>query len=473
MANIIVLEKGRDILNEILEISKGVPHSVCSAKRSSDLVEDGQEAKTDLLVYYKNDGVPVDQLFNRIREFRSPPKVLVVVDKPDFSELEFSLREGALDYIPRNEATGFLTSLLGRLDQLVVKDEPIGAELGERFNIVGECTLMRNCLNTVAKARHSDVSVLIQGETGTGKELIARAIHGISTRSSKSLIVVDCASLPDTLVESILFGYSKGAFTGADMQNEGLVMRAHGGTLFLDEVSELPLELQKKFLRVLQERRFRPVGAKREVESDFRLVAATNKDLSQMVKDGLFRSDLLYRIQSLKVNLPPLRSRLEDLPLLIKHLLKKSCKKNRISEKSFSDCFLETMKCHDWPGNVRELENVLDSVVVLAHFSPVVYPEHIPHYIRVRVAKHSLHNNDMQSSGDLKRITGGLVTRSSLPTYKKYRNEVLESMEQHYFKEVYELSGGNLAEAMKITNLSRARLYEFYKRYNLTKSEAH
>ncbi|WP_169725322.1 sigma-54 interaction domain-containing protein [Fundidesulfovibrio putealis] len=399
----------------------------------------------------------------------TPPKVLVVVDKPDITELEFVLREGALDYIQRDNAIEHLQALLTRLDGVLFEEELSWADVGERFHIFGSCSEMRKCLKTVAKASKSDVSVLIHGDTGTGKELFARAIHGLSERRNENLIVVDCASLPATLVESILFGYSKGAFTGADSKSEGLVMRAHKGTLFLDEVSELPIDLQKNFLRVLQERRFRPVGAKSEVESDFRLVAATNKDLSQMVKEGLFRADLLYRIQSLKLNLPPLRERREDLIGLANQLLLKSCEKNRVPMKSFSKEFLEILRRHDWPGNVRELENVLDSVVAISHNQPIIYPEQLPFYIRVKAAKRSLGQEGTPAPrvDPMQEPTREWSGRP-LPSYKAYRNELLESMERQYFRELQRSSRGDIAKAMKMANLSRARLYEFYKKYNLT-----
>jgi two-component system, NtrC family, response regulator len=469
MANIVVFESIPDLSSEILNISHGTPHAISRAFSAEDIFQEDKNIRTDLFILNQTDNFPVIHLFKKITSCHTHPKVLVVADKPDISELKQVLSEGALDYIPRSNAIEHLRGLLERLTPQPNAEEPSWAEVGKRFNIFGNCMRMRDCLRTVAQASNSDVSFLIQGETGTGKELFARAIHGLSKRSNENLIVVDCASLPATLVESILFGYSKGAFTGASSESKGLVMRAHKGTLFLDEVSELPLELQKKFLRVLQERRFRPVGGKHEVESDFRLVAATNKDLSQMVKDGLFRADLLYRIRSLKLELPPLRQRQEDLPVLASELIRKSCEKSRIPVKSCSQEFLEHLSRHDWPGNVRELENVLDSVVAISYTQDAIYPEQLPSYIRVKAAERTMGHN-APAGIEPQTPPSHTFPNHPLPTYKKYRIDVLESLEKEYFRELQRTTDGDIAAAMQMANLSRARLYEFYKRYNLTKS---
>ncbi|WP_243361491.1 sigma-54 interaction domain-containing protein [Fundidesulfovibrio terrae] len=450
-----------------------MPHSISRIGNFNEIIEDSHAVKTDLLVLHKTGNTQLSRLLPRITSLHSPPKVLVIVDKPDIVELEFALREGVLDYIQRDNAIEHLQGFLGRLDTVLSEEELSWSEVGERFNIHGSCPQIRKCLKTVAKASQSDVSVLIHGDTGTGKELFARAIHGLSRRKNENLIVVDCASLPANLVESILFGYSKGAFTGASAKTEGLVARAHNGTLFLDEVSELPMELQKKFLRVLQERRFRPVGAKREVESDFRLVAATNKDLGQMVKEGLFRDDLLYRLQSLKLNLPALSERREDLSILANHLLQKSCEKNRIDSKTFSNEFLEILSRHDWPGNVRELENVIDSVVAVSHNYPIIYPEQLPFYIRVKAAKRSMGSEQPRPAAATDQASAEApqtwTARTPMPSYKTFRNEALDTIEKQYFRELHRASQGDVAKAMSMANLSRARLYEFYKKYKLTR----
>jgi two-component system NtrC family response regulator len=208
--------------------------------------------------------------------------------------------------------------------------------------------------------------VLITGETGTGKELFARAIHANSPRAAQPFVVVDCASLPETLVESILFGHVKGAFTGADKAREGLVALADGGTLFLDEVGELPFSMQRAFLRVLEDRTFRPVGSKTERSSDFRLVAATNRQLEAMVERGEFRKDLLFRIRSFSIELPALRERSEDIPEIVALQMEKLAAAGRFGRKDFSPEFMEALTAYPWPGNVRELVQCLERSLAAA-----------------------------------------------------------------------------------------------------------
>ena len=249
---------------------------------------------------------------------------------------------------------------------------------------------MRSCFDILAQAANSDASVLITGETGTGKELFARAIHENSPRAKKNFVVVDCTALPKTLVESTLFGYEKGAFTGADKDQDGLVRQAHGGTLFLDEVGELPLVIQKAFLRVLQEHRFRPVGSKKEIESDFRLVAATNRNLDEMVEARHFRRDLLFRLQTFTLDLPALRERKEDIRELVMYHMAKLSERYGIGTKGFAPEFLESLIAYDWPGNVRELVNAVERALTMARHEPTLFPKHLPTQIRVSLARASV-----------------------------------------------------------------------------------
>jgi len=207
--------------------------------------------------------------------------------------------------------------------------------------------------------------VLITGETGTGKELFAKAIHDNSQRAGKSFVVVDCAAMPENLVESMLFGHEKGAFTGADRSTEGLIKQADKGTLFLDEIGELPPLIQKSFLRVLQERRFRPIGSNREVRSDFRLIAATNRKLDKMVANGQFRTDLMFRLQALTIELPPLRERKEDIPLLAAHFNELICGEYGSSARIITADALKELQKIQWTGNIREFRNVLERLIIL------------------------------------------------------------------------------------------------------------
>jgi two-component system response regulator HydG len=230
---------------------------------------------------------------------------------------------------------------------------------------------MLSVLETVQQAAPSTATGLRRGESGTGKELIARAIHELSARAAGPLVVVNCAALPESILESELFGYEKGAFTGANQRKEGRIERAHGGTLFLDEVAEMAPQVQAKLLRVLQEGEIDRLGGTGPINVDFRLVAATNQDLEQMVRDGRFREDLYYRLDVISVRLPPLRERPEDILLVADHFARLYAAKNKKPIEGFTEDAREVMRAYRWPGNVRELENVVERAVVLARSSVI------------------------------------------------------------------------------------------------------
>jgi len=329
----------------------------------------------------------------------------------------------------------------------------------DRSGIVGESPRIKTCLDLVAQVAGTDATVLITGETGTGKELFASAIHRNSPRGNQPFVVVDCAALPETIVESMLFGHEKGAFTGADRTREGLIKQAHGGTLFLDEVGELPLQVQKAFLRVLQERRFRPIGSKSEVESDFRLVSGTNRDLQKMVEEGSFRSDLLFRIRSFTIELPPLRERPRDIKDLAMHYLANLCERYSLGLKGFSPDFLEALLAYHWPGNVRELFHALERALAVARDEPTLFPIHLPDSIRIHLAAMLL---SKKTAPGPPRAETSLRPESILP-FKEFR----ETMDRQYLTHLISHTGRNIKEACRISGLSRSRLYELLKEYNI------
>jgi DNA-binding NtrC family response regulator len=235
----------------------------------------------------------------------------------------------------------------------------------ERHSMVGEAPALRRVLEQIAQVARTDSTVLIQGETGTGKELVARAVHDASARRERPLVKLNCAALPRELVESELFGHEKGAFTGALQQRRGRFELADGGTLFLDEVGELPLDTQAKLLRVLQEREFERVGGTRTLQVDVRMIAATNRDLQSQVAAGRFRSDLFYRLNVFPIAVPPLRERREDIPRLVQHFAARSARKLDRTLEGVSPAFIEQAKAYDWPGNIRELENVVERAMIM------------------------------------------------------------------------------------------------------------
>ncbi len=406
------------------------------------------------------DGNGLDAL-PEIRKVRSSPEVIIMTGAGDPDGAELAIKSGAWDYLEKPSSITMMILPLVRALQyrdIRLAQKPLTAL--KRQGIVGSNPHIMSCLEKVAHAAAYDASVLVTGETGTGKELFAWAIHENSARADKNFVVVDCATLSDTLVESVLFGYRKGAFTGADRSREGLIKQADGGTLFLDEVGELPLAVQKAFLRVLQERRFRPLGGKEELSSDFRLVAATNRDLDKMVREGQFRSDLLYRIRSFTIELPALREYPEDIPALVTYHVGRLAERHGENIRGFSPDFLEALKAYDWPGNVRELVNALERVLAAAGNGATLFPKDLPPHIRVKMARSAIVNKSAAVKGE-----PPPMSIKELPKLQDLRDEAIARVEQQYLRDLLSVSADNIKKACAISGLSRSRLYELMKKY--------
>ena len=394
------------------------------------------------------------QWLPRFQETDSKPEVIIMTGAGDPDGAELAIKSGAWDYVKKPSSMQAMTLPLVRaLQYRREKDEKALQGDLRLEGLVGGSPAFRQCLDKLAQAAASQAAVLIQGETGTGKELFARAIHENSVRKNHPFVVVDCSSLPQTLVESIIFGHEKGAFTGASEARKGLVAQANGGTLFLDEVGELPLAMQRAFLRVLQEHKFRPIGASNEFHSDFRLVAATNRDLEALVTGGGFRHDLLFRLRSLTIDLPPLRARRSDIEPLTRHHLEKLCSRYNQTAKGVTPEFVEALERYDWPGNVRELMGALEQALAAAGDSPVLYMRHLPQRIRVALARATAQpDGAFLEPNDLSR-------ELSLPPLKQYRRE----MDRRYFQQLLDICGGDVKRAMEQSGLSRSRFYGLLK----------
>jgi len=403
----------------------------------------------------------------KIREAPFTPEVIIITGEGDPDGAELAIKSGAWDYIEKPPSIDAMTLPLIRA--LQYRDEKKGKKPSvslKRDNIVGNSPKMIRCLDLLAQAANSDANVLIIGETGTGKELFANAIHNNSPREEGNFVVVDCASLPETLVESTLFGHEKGAFTGAVRSHDGLVKQADGGTLFLDEVGELPLAVQKSFLRVLEGRRYRPVGGKSEKESDFRLVAATNRSLDRMVKDGGFRQDLLYRIRSVTIDLPTLQNRTDDIKDLAIYFMTKFCERYSVATKGFSPEFIETLMTYSWPGNVRELANTMENLLTTTEDDPILFPKHLPTPIRVEVTRASVgkkeDEDDIQNEG---------VSSQPIGPLKDFRETAVTQAERSYLKSLMAYTDWDIKESCTVSGLSRPRLYALLKKYQISRGE--
>jgi two-component system NtrC family response regulator len=403
----------------------------------------------------------------RFRSSKGAPDIIIITGLGDPNGAELAIRNGAWDYIEKPcSAQDMRLPIVRVLQHRQVKQMVSSRSTLKRADIVGSSAAMNACLELVSQAAACTANVLLVGETGTGKELFARAIHDNSERARGSLVTVDCAALPESLVESCLFGYEKGSYTGAEKSQEGLIRLADGGTLFLDEVGELPPSMQKAFLRVLQERRFRPIGSKTELTSDFRLIAATNRDLPEMVRQGTFRNDLLYRLESMTIQVPPLRDRLEDIPELVAHHLPRLTSAHKTELKDFSPAFLEMLTQYEWPGNVRELINALEKALLASGPELALEPQHLPLDIRAQAARSRVRS----------RPTNGEATAESAAepgelSLKEYRELAAAEAEKTYLQRVMESTGGDFQAACRRAGLSRTQLYALLRKHNLTRPE--
>jgi len=467
MAKILIVDDDKMMADMLSNMVNRMDHeSTCAYS-----IKQGMEALTDqsydavFLDVRLPDGNGLDMLKN-LRETATSPEVIIITAEGDPDGAELAIRNGAWDYIEKPSSIDKMNLTLMRALQFrheKNKRKPLVSL--KREAIIGKSLQMQATLDSVAHASISNAPVFINGETGTGKELIALAIHENSTRSKANFVIVDCASLPENLVESSLFGYKKGAFTSADKDMDGLIKQADGGTLFLDEIGELPLKLQKSFLRVLQEHRYRPIGSKIELKSDFRVLAATNKNLNQLSKEGQFRNDLLFRLQSITIEIPPLREHKEDIKDLVLHYISKLCERYNLESKGFTPEFLEVLNSYDWPGNIRELINTIEWAISSAQDDPTLHQSHLPPHIRIKLVKKSLSKPkkpiiESQISTD---------TSDDNQTLHQIRNTAIAKVETVYLQKLMTDKNNDIKTVCQISGLSRPRLYALLKKYNIAK----
>jgi transcriptional regulator with GAF, ATPase, and Fis domain len=313
--------------------------------------------------------------------------------------------------------------------------------------MIGTSAAMTALQAHIRRIAPTEATVLITGESGTGKELVARSLHRQSRRRTQPFVPVDCAALPESLLESELFGHEKGAFTGAAIGRPGLFELAQKGTLFLDEVAELPLSLQAKLLRVLEARQLRRLGGRQLISIDVRLIAATNRDLAKAMENGAFREDLFYRLNVIPIHVPPLRQRREDIPLLSAYFLRSGVPATAAAPREFAPEALELLEHYGWPGNVRELKNTVERARALAN-RPAIEPEDLPVEVR--------------------HLGGETLDRlSPMPSFKAAKQEIVTEFEARSLRELLERTGWNIAQAARVSGVHRKTIERKLKRYNL------
>src|SRR5262252_8716117 len=387
------------------------------------------------------------ELVRKFKQLDPEAEVIVITGQGNIPRSVEAVKAGAFDFLEKPvDAERLLDKLEKAIKQkaLIDENEALKAKLQDRYkfqNVIGKSKKMQELFELIESVAASEANILIQGENGTGKELIANAIHYNSKRSKGPFIKINCAAIPKDLIESELFGYKKGAFTGATMDKEGLFEMAEGGSLLLDEIGEMPPYLQTKLLRVLQEREYRPIGSDRVVRVDFRLICATNIDLDAALRDGKLREDLYFRINTITLRVPPLRERTEDIPLLCEHFLEKYKQRHgRAQIKAIAPAAYHVLIRHRWPGNVRELENVIERGVLVAKGSEITV-------------------NDLPES---LRTESATATEFVIPPHR-----TLAEIEKMAILQTLQRTNWNKQEAAQILGLYRPTLYSKMKKHEI------
>jgi two-component system, NtrC family, response regulator len=476
MANILIVDDDKSIQKIFSGTIDRIEHTVLAALTLEEGLKICQSNEIDIvfLDVVLPDGSGLEMI-SEIKTGPFPPEVIVMTGLGSREDAEIAIKKGAWDYIEKPLSFLDLRLILNRTLQYrnaIMNHSRSPASFEMKLNgPAGTSPSIKESMKALRYAAMSEVNVLLTGETGTGKGFYAIATHENSLRKKHNFVLVDCTSIPATLVESTLFGSEKGAFTDAKQSRQGLVQQADGGTLFLDEVSELPTDLQKSFLQVLDTHRYRPVGGNKELESNFRLVAATNRNLKEMVSDGLFRNDLYYRLHSLSISLTPLRERMEDIEALVQYHMSKVCKRLHVEPKSFSANFFEFLQLYNWPGNVRELFNTIETVIVQTPGEPILYPRHLPESVRIRVARNSVGIDPKEPPA--KRKEQQAAGSETLPSFPDFEETTLKELRKNYFLQLMTAAKGNIKEACRISGLSRSSLYSMLKKHGIFRVTTH
>ncbi|MBW1731888.1 MAG: sigma-54-dependent Fis family transcriptional regulator [Deltaproteobacteria bacterium] len=419
-------------------------HDVFTAASGEEALEKIKETHFDIILLdIRMEGMSGIEALKHIKEDDPEVAIVMITAYGSISTAIEAMKGGAYDYLLKP----FDPEELGILIEKIIKDQARQREnlfLREQYkdrirfeSLLGQSKAMQEIFGLIEDIGPTDSTVLILGETGTGKGLAAKAIHTYSPRSQGPFVVVNCGAFPENLLESELFGYQKGAFTDAKKTKKGRLELAHGGTLFLDEIGEISMRMQIDLLRILEDRVFYRLGGTQPIEADFRVIAATNKNLDDAIKSGAFREDLYYRLNVISFTMPPLRQRKEDIPLLAEHFLRRFAQETNKHIDQISREAMDEMMLYDWPGNVRELQNAIERAVVIAKGRKIM-PEDLP------------------------------IFRQEHRTPPKSKS--LKEVEKHHIAEILRETNWNISRSAKILGIDRATLYNKIKRYQIEKS---
>ncbi|HHG73765.1 MAG TPA: sigma-54-dependent Fis family transcriptional regulator [Persephonella sp.] len=395
------------------------------------------------------------EILKSIVALENRPYVVMISGHDEYNYLIEAMKLGAFDYIPKpfdiNKIRNVVKEIKDILSTKTVSDS-------SEVDIIGKSPSMKEVFKIVGRASASNQPVLITGESGTGKEVIAKLIHSYSNRSDKPFVPINCAAIPSGLIESELFGYERGAFTGADRSRQGKFQVADGGTIFLDEISELPLEAQGKLLRVLQEMEVTPVGSTKSIKVDVRVIAATNKNLVKLVAEDKFREDLFYRLSVIEINLPPLRERKEDIPELIELFTKQALKIHGLKKGGFTREAVNFLMDYEFPGNIRELKNLVNKLIAIYRERPIT-----PDLIQLQVKGDKTSFSNWREN--IRKEVSEMFTKGKKNIYTK----IVEDVEKVVIEEVLKYTKGNISEASKYLGIHRNTVHKKIEELNISK----
>jgi len=460
MRKVLVVDDEKSVRYSFERFLKASEYEVESAKNGAEALEKFEQGSYDLIILdiHLPDIMGLDVL-RRMKA--SDPKVVVLIITA-FGTTDLAIeatKAGAYDYIQKPFDIPVMKKLIDEAllcsyrmrTYVVIEKEETAGKMGDR--IIGHSLVMQEVYKMIGRIAESDVNILIRGESGTGKELVARAIYQHSKRSLGAFLAVNCAAIPETLLESELFGYEKGAFTGAVRRKIGKFEQAHGGTVFLDEIGDMSLSTQSKILRVLQEGFFERLGGEQILRTEVRIIAATNRNLEKAIAEGRFREDLYYRIKVVTITLPPLRLRREDIPELVEHLLGKYSIPLRGEKITVSPEVLDWICRHPWPGNIRELENFIKSTIVLCKGN-VISAEAI--------------EDELQEPRDREAVKEDADVDTLISLYEgKLHDIVMSDAESKLIQRILHHTKGNQVQAAKILGISRTMLFDRIQKYGI------
>jgi len=444
MERILVVDDDVSILKVLQMRLESEQYAVVAASEIREAKERITDGGFDIaLLDLKLDGGTGIELMKSLREVDPDLPVIILTAYGTIESAVEAMKEGAYSYLTKPfDYRELLIQIRNGIEKAKLSREVkrlrslLRADF-EGQSIIGQSVAMKRVFEAVALAAETDSNVFISGESGTGKGLVAKALHQLSERKDKPFVPINCAAIPATLLESELFGFEKGAFTGAIANKKGLFVQADGGIIFLDEISEIPPPMQGKLLKALEEKEFYPLGSHRTVKVDVRIVSASNKDIEKEVEKGTFRGDLFYRVHVIPIRVPPLRERKEDIPLLVEHFLDKVAGKLKRPIKALSPAALQKLMIYSWPGNVRELENMIECAVVMS-------PEEV-------------------ISAEMILLPGQEMGETAFKTLKASKQD----FEKNYLIQLMKISRGNVSQASKLAGKYRADLYELLEKYRI------